>query len=67
MRIARPSHAPPDVDRGDIGADRAHAGIPMGRMGTTEEVAGVVFQLCGTDFGYVTGTEIFLTRGQHLF
>jgi NAD(P)-dependent dehydrogenase (short-subunit alcohol dehydrogenase family) len=41
--------------------------IPMGRMGTTEEVAGVVFQLCGPDFGYVTGTEIFLTGGQHLF
>ncbi len=41
--------------------------IPMGRMGTTEEVAGVVFQLCGKDFGYVTGTEIFLTGGQHLF
>lgn len=41
--------------------------IPMGRMGTTDEVAGVVFQLCGADFGYVTGTEIFLTGGQHLF
>jgi NAD(P)-dependent dehydrogenase (short-subunit alcohol dehydrogenase family) len=41
--------------------------IPMGRMGTTDEVAGVVFQLCGPDFGYVTGTEIFLTGGQHLF
>jgi NAD(P)-dependent dehydrogenase (short-subunit alcohol dehydrogenase family) len=43
------------------------ARIPVGRMGTTDEVAGVVFQLCGTDFGYVTGTEIFLTGGQHLF
>jgi NAD(P)-dependent dehydrogenase (short-subunit alcohol dehydrogenase family) len=41
--------------------------IPMGRMGTVEEVAGVVFQLCGKDFSYVTGTEIFLTGGQHLF
>jgi NAD(P)-dependent dehydrogenase (short-subunit alcohol dehydrogenase family) len=41
--------------------------IPMGRMGTTDEVAGVVYQLCGVDFGYVTGTEIFLTGGQHLF
>jgi hypothetical protein len=27
----------------------------------------VVFQLCGSDFSYVTGTEIFLTGGQHLF
>ncbi|WP_395021028.1 SDR family NAD(P)-dependent oxidoreductase [Dongia sp.] len=41
--------------------------IPMGRMGTTDEVAGVVYQLCGSDFSYVTGTEIFLTGGQHLF
>jgi NAD(P)-dependent dehydrogenase (short-subunit alcohol dehydrogenase family) len=40
--------------------------IPMGRMGTTAEVAGVVYQLCGSDFSYVTGTEIFLTGGQHL-
>ncbi len=41
--------------------------IPMHRMGTTEEVAAVIFQLCGTDFGYVTGAEIFVTGGQHLF
>ncbi|MDQ7250952.1 SDR family NAD(P)-dependent oxidoreductase [Dongia sedimenti] len=41
--------------------------IPMGRMGSVDEVAGVVFQLCGSDFSYVTGTEIFLTGGQHLF
>lgn len=40
--------------------------IPMHRMGTAEEVAGCVFQLCGPDFGYVTGTEIFVTGGQHL-
>jgi NAD(P)-dependent dehydrogenase (short-subunit alcohol dehydrogenase family) len=40
--------------------------IPMGRMGTPAEVAGVIFQLCGSDFTYVTGTEIFLTGGQHL-
>lgn len=40
--------------------------IPMHRMGTTAEVAAVVFQLCSSDFGYVTGSEIFLTGGQHL-
>jgi NAD(P)-dependent dehydrogenase (short-subunit alcohol dehydrogenase family) len=40
--------------------------IPMHRMGTTEEVSSVVFQLCSSDFGYVTGSEIFLTGGQHL-
>jgi len=40
--------------------------IPMGRMGTADEVAATVFQLCGPDFGYVTGTEVFVTGGQHL-
>ena len=41
--------------------------IPMHRMGTPEEVASAVFQLCNPDFSYVTGTEIFVTGGQHLF
>ena len=41
--------------------------IPMKRMGTPEEVAAAVFQLAGPDFGYVTGTEVFVTGGQHLF
>ena len=43
------------------------ARIPMHRMGTVDEVAGVIFQLCGPDFAYVTGSEIFITGGQHLF
>ena len=41
--------------------------IPMHRMGTPEEVAATVYQLCNPDFAYVTGTEIFVTGGQHLF
>jgi len=41
--------------------------IPMRRMGTADEVAATVFQLCNPDFGYVTGTEIFVTGGQHLY
>ncbi|MFQ5955698.1 MAG: SDR family NAD(P)-dependent oxidoreductase [Kiloniellales bacterium] len=41
--------------------------IPMQRMGTADEVAAAVFQLCSSDFGYVTGTEIFVTGGQHLY
>lgn len=41
--------------------------IPMGRMGSTAEVAGSVFQLCASDFSYVTGAEIFLTGGQHVY
>ncbi len=41
--------------------------IPMHRMGSADEVAGCVYQLCGSDFGYVTGTEIFVTGGQHVY
>ncbi len=41
--------------------------IPMHRMGTPDEVAGAVFRLCTPDFAYVTGTEIFVTGGQHLY
>ena len=41
--------------------------IPMHRMGRPEEVASAVFRLCTDDFGYVTGTEIFVTGGQHLY
>jgi len=41
--------------------------IPMHRMGRPEEVAAAVYQLCAQDFGYVTGTEIFVTGGQHLY
>ena len=41
--------------------------IPLHRMGTPEEVAATVYRLCTSDFAYVTGTEIFVTGGQHLF
>lgn len=41
--------------------------IPMHRMGKPEEVASAVYRLCTDDFGYVTGTEIFVTGGQHLY
>jgi hypothetical protein len=30
-------------------------------------VAGVIYRLCDADFGYVTGSEIFVTGGQHLY
>ena len=41
--------------------------IPLHRLGTPGEVAGVIYSLCSDDFAYVTGTEIFITGGQHLF
>ncbi|MBM3573570.1 MAG: SDR family oxidoreductase, partial [Alphaproteobacteria bacterium] len=40
--------------------------IPLRRMGGADEVAAVVYRLCDAEFGYVTGSEIFVTGGQHL-
>ncbi len=41
--------------------------IPLDRMGTPQDVAGTIFRLCSDDFSYVTGSEIFVTGGQHLY
>jgi NAD(P)-dependent dehydrogenase (short-subunit alcohol dehydrogenase family) len=41
--------------------------IPLHRLGTPEDVAATIFYLCGAEAGYVTGTEIFVTGGQHLY
>jgi NAD(P)-dependent dehydrogenase (short-subunit alcohol dehydrogenase family) len=40
--------------------------IPLDRMGTPDDVAAVVYRLCSEEFGYVTGTEIFVDGGQRL-
>lgn len=40
-----------------------NAGIPMGRPGTTEEVAGCALFLASTLSGYVTGSEIDVNGG----
>jgi NAD(P)-dependent dehydrogenase (short-subunit alcohol dehydrogenase family) len=41
--------------------------IPLHRLGAPEDVAASIFYLCSPDSAYVTGTEIFVTGGQHLF
>ena len=41
--------------------------ITLQRLGTPEDVAATIFYLCSPDSAYVTGTEIFVTGGQHLF
>ncbi|HLI12581.1 MAG TPA: SDR family oxidoreductase [Alphaproteobacteria bacterium] len=60
--------APGEIETAMVGPeyDSLIPRIPLHRLGTPEEVAGIVFQLCSRDFGYVTGTEIFVTGGQHL-
>jgi NAD(P)-dependent dehydrogenase (short-subunit alcohol dehydrogenase family) len=41
--------------------------IPLRRLGTPDDVAATIFYLCSPNSGYVTGTEIFVTGGQHLY
>ncbi|HEX9569054.1 MAG TPA: SDR family oxidoreductase [Rhodospirillales bacterium] len=41
--------------------------IPLDRMGTPEDVARTIYYLCSDDAGYVTGSELWVTGGQHLF
>lgn len=41
--------------------------IPLNRMGTPDDVARSVYYLCSEDANYVTGTEIWVTGGQHMF
>jgi NAD(P)-dependent dehydrogenase (short-subunit alcohol dehydrogenase family) len=41
--------------------------IPLDRMGSPRDVASTVYYLCSEDSTYVTGTEIWVTGGQHMY
>ncbi len=41
--------------------------IPLDRMGQPRDVANSIFYLCSEDSAYVTGTEIWVTGGQHMY
>ncbi|CAK0740815.1 Protein FixR [Azospirillaceae bacterium] len=41
--------------------------IPLHRLGKPEDVSAVIYYLCTPESGYVTGSEIFVTGGQHLY
>jgi NAD(P)-dependent dehydrogenase (short-subunit alcohol dehydrogenase family) len=41
--------------------------IPLERMGTPEDVARAIYFLCSDDASYITGTELWVTGGQHLY
>ena len=41
--------------------------ISLNRMGTPEDVARTIYYLCSDDSAYVTGSEIWITGGQHLY
>jgi NAD(P)-dependent dehydrogenase (short-subunit alcohol dehydrogenase family) len=41
--------------------------IPLNRLGQPDDVASTIFYLCAPESTYITGTEIYVTGGQHLF
>jgi NAD(P)-dependent dehydrogenase (short-subunit alcohol dehydrogenase family) len=41
--------------------------IPLHRLGYPEDVAGTIFFLCSEDAAYITGTEISVNGGQHIY
>ena len=40
--------------------------IPLGRLGSTEEVAAMIYALCSSAASYVNGAEIHINGGQHV-
>ena len=41
--------------------------IPLNRMGSARDVANTIFFLCSEEANYLTGTEIWVTGGQHMY
>ncbi|MCH7931100.1 MAG: SDR family oxidoreductase [Proteobacteria bacterium] len=41
--------------------------IPLHRLGLPADVAGAIYYLCSDDSAYVSGSEIMVTGGQHVF
>ena len=41
--------------------------IPLNRMGMPEDAARAIYYLASEEAAYITGTEIWVTGGQHMF
>ncbi|MDC7790004.1 SDR family NAD(P)-dependent oxidoreductase [Rhodoplanes sp. TEM] len=60
--------APGEIDTAILspGTDKIVAQIPMQRLGTTDEVAKIIYVLCTETSSYVNGAEIHINGGQHV-
>ena len=60
--------APGEIDTAMLspGTDRIVETIPLRRLGSTSEVADIIFFLCSSQASYVTGSEIHINGGQHV-
>ena len=41
--------------------------IPIGRLGKPDEVAGLIIYLCSEEAAFVTGANISINGGQHMY
>jgi acetoacetyl-CoA reductase len=41
--------------------------IPMGRLGEPDEIAGLVAYLVSEDAGFMTGANLAINGGQHMY
>ena len=48
------------------GTEKIVEQIPMHRLGTTDEVAKIIYVLCTDTSSYVNGAEIHINGGQHV-
>lgn len=60
--------APGEIDTAMLspGTEKIVEQIPMHRLGTTDEVAKIIYVLCTETSSYVNGAEIHINGGQHV-
>jgi NAD(P)-dependent dehydrogenase (short-subunit alcohol dehydrogenase family) len=60
--------APGEIDTAILspGTDKIVAQIPLRRLGTTDEVAKIIYVLCTDTASYVNGAEIHINGGEHV-
>ena len=60
--------APGEIDTAILspGTDKLVETIPLRRLGSTAEVADIIYFLCSGQSSYVTGAEIHINGGQHV-
>lgn len=52
--------------KGDTGKEKVLAAIPLGRLGTMEDIASVIVFLASDESGYITGQTIDVSGGRYL-
>ena len=58
-----------DITAGKLGAEKEAtllAGVPVGRKGTTDDVADLITYLCRPESGYITGATYDVNGGSHI-